>query len=328
MNRTKISTFLATIASFTLLAACTSGGAPEDIADGGSWQPDGDVSFVVPANAGGGQDLMARTIADGFQKGDDDLTIAVENRPGGSSAVGYAHVQQMEGDPEALITATVSLLSLPLTTDVSYTWDSFTPVAMIGEDQAMAVVRSDSDFQSLSDAVTAASSGMVSVGVAGQDGPDAVTLQLLTDETGGNFQPVVFQSGAESVTALLAGDIDIAILNPGEVVGQLDSGDARAVAVFSDERYPEDSDLADVPTAIEQGIDVSFGQLRGIVAAPGITEAQQQYWIEQVEEYSTSPEYEQYLEDNMMIGKVLSGDEFAEYMSGQAAQLEQVLGQQ
>lgn len=327
MIRWKRQAALLSTSSLVLLTACSSAGTAEsDGADGSSWEPTRDVSFVVPANAGGGQDLMARTMAEGFQAVDEGLTIAVENRPGGSSAVGYSYVQQREGDAEMLITATISLLSLPITTDVSYTWESFTPIAMIGEDQALAVVREDSEHETLTDAVDAASTSMVRVGVAGQDGPDAVTLRLLAEETRGEFQQVVFQSGAESVTALLAGDIDVAILNPNEVAGQLESGDVRALAVFSEERYPEDSSLGEVPTAAEQGVEVSLGQLRGIVAPPGLSESQQEYWVDAVEKYTKTPEYEAYVEGSLMIPKFLAGDEFADYMAEQESILTEALG--
>ncbi|WP_293783641.1 hypothetical protein, partial [uncultured Aeromicrobium sp.] len=145
MDRTIRYAALLSISAIVALSACSGAGNSDAHDDVTSWAPERDVVFVVPANAGGGQDLMARTMAEGLQAQDQNLTIAVENRPGGSSAVGYAHVQQREGNPELLITATISLLSLPLTTDVTYTWESFTPIAMIGEDQALAVVRDDSE---------------------------------------------------------------------------------------------------------------------------------------------------------------------------------------
>uniref|UniRef100_UPI0025E2E93F tripartite tricarboxylate transporter substrate-binding protein n=1 Tax=uncultured Aeromicrobium sp. TaxID=337820 RepID=UPI0025E2E93F len=189
------------------------------------------------------------------------------------------------------------------------------------------VVRDDSEHESLTDVVGEASSGMVRVGVAGQDGPDAVTLQLLAAESGGDFRQVVFQSGAESVTALLAGDIDMAILNPNEVAGQLESADVRALAVFSEERYPEDSFLGEVPTATEQGVDVSLGQLRGVVAPPGLTDAQQRYWVDLVEEYTRSPEYDAYVEASLMLPRFLAGEEFADYMAEQEELLRKVIGQ-
>lgn len=330
MNSSKTRVILGGAAAVALLAACGSdggnGGNGAGAGDGGAWEPEDRVTFVVPANAGGGQDLMARAMAEGFQQVDDDLQINVENRPGGSSAVGYAHVQQQEGDPEVIITATISAVSLPLTTEVSYTWESFTPIGMIAEDQTMAVVRDDSELQDLNDAVDAASDGLVRVGVAGQDGPDAVTLTLWEMETGVEFQPVVFQSGAESATALLAGDIDISFVSPNEAVGQLEAGDVRALAVFSDEGYPDDSPLADVPTAMEQGIDVSLGQLRGIFAAPGITTEQRTYWEDIVVAYTETEEYEEYVESGLMQDRLLVGAEFEDYLADLEASLAQVLG--
>ncbi|MGC5617697.1 Bug family tripartite tricarboxylate transporter substrate binding protein [Georgenia sp. Z1491] len=308
-----------------VLAACSGGDADSGETSDGEWSPEQDVSFIVPANAGGGQDIFARSMADSFSQTDDDVTVVVENRPGGSSATGSSYVQQQEGDPHFLLTATISTLSLPITTDVSYTWESFTPIAMVGTDVSIAVVRADSGWDSLEGVID--DSSEVRAGVAGQDGPDSVTLDVLIGETGSEFDRVVFQSGAEIVTAILAGNIEMAVVNPNEVAGQLESGDLVAVAVFADERYPEDSALGDIPTAVEQGYDVSVSQLRGVLAPAGITEEQRAYWEDMVEAYTESEAYDSYIESSLLQPEFLTGDEFESYLGEQVELLEGVLAE-
>ncbi|MGC5626906.1 tripartite tricarboxylate transporter substrate binding protein [Georgenia sp. Z1344] len=310
-----------------ILAACSSSddnGGGEGGGDG-AWSPERDVNYVVPANAGGGQDLFARAMADSFAQTDDSVTVVVENRPGGSSATGSSYVQQQEGDPHFLLTATISTLSLPITTDVSYTWESFTPIAMVGTDVSIAVVRADSEWDSLEAVVEDAAN--VRAGVAGQDGPDSVTLDVLINETGSEFDRVVFQSGAEIVTAILAGNIEMAIVNPNEVAGQLESGDLVAIAVFADERYPEDSDLGDIPTAAEQGYDVAVSQLRGVLAPPGITDEQRTYWEDMVEAYTETEAYDTYIESSLLQPQFLTGEELENYLAEQEELLQGVLGE-
>lgn len=318
------STIYATAALFPfLLTACDSAASTSGADEG--WKPDGNAQFVVPADAGGGQDLMARSMAEGFEAADGDLTISVENMPGGSSAVGYEYVQQMEEDAETLITGTVSVLTLPLTTDVSYTWDSFTPIAMIGEDQGIAVVRDDSEFDDLGDLVEASASDHIRAAVSGRDGPSDLILRMLAGETGGDFGAVTFQSGAEGITALLAGDVEVAFMTPNEAAGQLEAGDMRALAVFGEEGFPEDSLLGDVPTAVEQGVDVTLGQFRGVFAPGGITEEQRDYWASLTEEYTQTDEYDEYVERGLMVGRFLEAEEFEEYLTEQEANLAEVV---
>src|SRR5690606_6916817 len=95
----------------------------------------------------------------------------------------------------------------------------------------------------------------------------------------------------------------------------LEAGEVRALAVFGDEGYPEDSPLADVPTAVEQGIDVSLGQLRGVFAAPGISDEQRAYWEDIVVGYTETEEFDAYVESGLMQERLLVGSEFEDYLA-------------
>src|SRR5699024_1740381 len=120
--------------------------------------------------------------------------------------------------------------------------------------------------------------GAIRVGISSKGSLDDIQIGNLEDETGAKFRRVVSGSGGDVVTQLLGGSVDAGVLNPGEVIGQLEAGKLKALAVFSSDRL-EGKELEDVPTAKEQGADVTIGQWRGVLAPPGITKAQTQYWI-------------------------------------------------
>jgi putative tricarboxylic transport membrane protein len=309
----------------TTVTAC--GGSASSSAEGdGAWSPSGNVTMLVPFAAGGGSDVAGRTIASAIEAAEQDLAITVENRDGGSGAVGYAHFRGQEGNAETLLATETALLALPQGGNVDWTYEDFTPIAQVAEDFTLLVVPADSDIETCMDVVDRAKSERVVAGISGEYGLDNVVFSLTEDETGVKFDRVAFESGGELVAALLGGHIDIASLNPGEVIGQIQSGDLKAPCVFAPERY-EYGELKDVPTAEEQGIPVSFAQFRGVIAPGGITDEQRDYWIETMEAAMETPEYEAYIEDNYLQPTSNTGDDFVAYLEENQAKLEQAVGQ-
>jgi putative tricarboxylic transport membrane protein len=273
--------------------------------------------------AGGGSDLSGRAIAAGLEDGT-GLNISVENREGGSGAVGYSYFLQQQGKDNFLLASETALVALPLTQDVEFDYTSFTPIMKVGDDYTLLVVGPDSPFETCSDVVEAAASDRVVAAVSGATSLDEIVFSLVEDETGVEFDRVPFDSGSEVLAALLGGQIDVASLNPGEVLGQLESGDLKALCAFSEERYEYEA-LADIPTATEQGIEVAFAQYRGFIAPGGISEEAKEFWIDAAKEYEKSDAYATYIEENVMQATALYGDDFAEYLEGNSADLESVL---
>jgi putative tricarboxylic transport membrane protein len=300
----------AAAASVALAAACTNPSAADSE---GSWTPEGDVTMVVPFSAGGGSDLSGRAMAAGLEKVQPDLTATVENRDGGSGAVGYSYFMSKQGDPNYVLATETALLALPLTQDVEFDHKSFTPIMKVGEDYTLMVVPQDAPYETCPDVVDAAKSGRIVAGISGVTGLDNVVFKMTEQLTGAKFDRVPFESGSELTAALLGGQIDIGSLNPGEVIGQLESGDLKALCAFAPERYDYPA-LADIPTAKEQGLDVSFAQYRGLLAPGGISEAEKQGWVEAAQKFAESPAYDKYIETNYMQPKVAFGEEFDAYL--------------
>jgi putative tricarboxylic transport membrane protein len=321
-----------TLAGATVLglAGCGGGGSDQDQqGDGGgsAWEPSENVVVIVPFAAGGGSDLFGRSMASGIEEVRSDLNVNVENRVGGSGAVGYSYLLEQAGDPHFLLASEPAVIALPLTQDTPFELSDFTPIAQLAEDATLLVTGQDSSYQSLSDVIDAAEEGQVKVGISGVSGLDNIVMTLVEEETGVSFQRVVFGSGGELVTSLLSGDIDIASLNPGEVIGQIESGDMRALVVFADDPY-EGEPLANVPTAKDEGVDVSFTQWRGALGAGEITDAQRQYWIDTLTQWTETEDYNSYINDNFLLNTVRTGQEFQEYLTGYAETVEKVLSRQ
>jgi len=311
--------------SVAALTACSSAAGQPASSDGanGGFEPD-DVRMVVPFAAGGGSDVSGRAIASGLEA-ITGATITVENREGGSGAVGYSNFLAQEGNGNYLLASETALLALPLTTEVDFDYTSFTPIMKLGDDYTLMVVPADSEFETCSDVVDAAKKDGVVAAVSGAVSLDEVVFTLIEQDQDVEFDRVPFEGGSEVIAGLLGGQVEVGSLNPSEVLGQLESGDLRALCALSEERY-EYEELADIPTAIEQGIDVAFAQFRGFIAPGGISDEARQYWIDAAEEFAASDDYAAYIEENLMQANALYGDEFVSYLEQNSSDLEAVVG--
>jgi putative tricarboxylic transport membrane protein len=302
-------------------ASCNGPGAAQA---NGPWSPTGDITMVVPFKAGGGSDLSGRAMAGGLEKTGKGLTVKVENRDGGSGAVGYSYFLTKKGNPKYVLATETALLALPLTQQVKFDYKSFTPIMKIGEDFTLAVVPKNSPMTTCADLVSAAKSGRVVAGISGKTGLDNIVFTLTEQQSGAKFDRVPFESGSELMAALLGGQVQVASLNPGEVTGQLKAGRLKALCAFAEKRY-EYPELAGIPTAKEQGIDVTFAQFRGLLAPGGLTDAEQQGWIKAAEAFAASPEYDAYVKSNYLQPTKAYGADFATYLAGNNQLLTKVL---
>lgn len=302
------------------LTACAMPSAGGD----GSFEP-GEVTMIVPFTAGGGSDASGRAIASGLE-GVADANISVENRDGGSGAVGYSYFLGQAGNGNTLLATETALLALPLTQDVEFEYTDFTPIMKVGDDYTLLVVKRDSEFKTCADVVDAAGSERVVAGISGATSLDNVVITMVEQEMDVEFDRVPFESGSELVAALLGDQIEVASLNPSEVIGQLESGDLKALCALSEERYEYD-ELADIPTAKEQGIDVAFAQFRGFLAPGGVPESAEEYWVDAAEEFQATDAYTSYIEDNFMVAAPVYGTEFADYLEQYNADLAAALDQ-
>jgi len=305
------------------LAGC--GGAGQGGGAGGSgWEPTQNVVMIIPFAPGGGSDILGRAMSAGLEQVRSGLNISVENRPAGSGAVGYSYLLEQTGDPHFLLASETTAVALPIATDAPFRWDDFTPVAQIGEDATLVVTRQDAPYGSLPEAIEAAKQERMNVGVTGATSLDAIVTALIERDQDVTFEEVVFESGAEIVTALLGGDLGIATLNPSEVIGQLESGDLRALSAVNEERYEGDL-LADVPTAKEEGIDVTFTQYRGLFAAGGIQPEERKYWEDAIVAWTETKDYDDYIKDNFLIPLLRKGSQFEDYLEGYEKEVEAAL---
>ncbi|MDA3627618.1 tripartite tricarboxylate transporter substrate binding protein [Saccharopolyspora sp. WRP15-2] len=302
---------LAVLSAVALLGGCALGSAGQDQA--GAPRPVGAVTMVVPFAAGGGSDISGRAMAAGLTSVRPQMRVDVDNREGGQGAVAYSYLLSKAGSPNYLLATETSLLVLPLSVDVAFSYRSFTPIMKLGEDYTLLVALPSSPITSCAQAVDQSRHRRVLAGISGALGPDAVVFSEMERVAGGDFDTVPYEGGGETMAAVLGGQVELASLNPSEVMGQLRAGELKALCVFADQRYTYPQ-LADIPTSVEQGIPVSFAQFRGMIAPGGLSPEATEHWISAARSFAESPAYTEYVASEFLQPRVAFGQDFAAYL--------------
>lgn len=288
--------------------------------------PEKPIEFTVPFAAGGGSDIMARTIAAIVER-EKILPhpLVVVNRPGASGVLGYMHVGQKTSDPYAVTTATNSFVIQPLLGKMKLTYRDYTLVAGLALDEFVLVVPASSPHRTVRDLIEAARRAPKGVKVGGTSAPsiDSIITHLLEKATGVQFNFIAFKSGGEVMTNLLGGHIDVASANPGEALTQIQAKKARVLASASAKRL---ASLADVPTLRESGIDVVVTQWRGVAAPKGLPKDAEAVLVSAFKRLSDSKMWqEKYLAENNLTPFYLAPEEFRRYLEADAEKTRQVL---
>lgn len=303
-----------TFAAIAACAAATAFAAPALAGDYGTERLDYTIAF----GPGGGNDRMSRIVVDILRSYDLYAgDIVVENREGGSGAVGFSYVARHEGDPQRLTSTSGNFIGTPLVSDTDWTYADFTPVALLASDAMLLVVRADAGFADVDAFVDAANAGRITIAGSGSAGPERVTAELFAQAAEIEFEYVPIGSGGELVTALTSGSVDAVVANPSEVSGQLEAGTLKALA-FSD--TARSTNNPDVPTFMELGYDFSFSLPRGVVMPGGVDPEVQAWWVSTLQQVIETPEWQEYLVKNGMSGNPIWGDDFGAYLADTSAQ--------
>jgi len=305
------------ITAAPLATALAQSGAAVPSLPKSTWKPERPVDFVVQASAGGGSDLFARTMASIMTK--DKIVgvpINVVNKPGGSGAVAYSYVNTKRGDPHVIATATSSYLTTPIQGHSPVSYKNFINVAVLCVEDYVAVVRTQSPYKTLKDLVEAAKKKPNGVRIGGSSvgSSDNIIENRLEKAAGIELNYIVFNSGGEANAALLGGSVDLAGPNPSEAAQLIQAGRLRPLAMFSPERL---ANWPDVPTAREQGYDVTLEQHRGVILPGGLTEQQSLYWQNAMVQLFQSDGFKKYMKDNGLRPLLKVGKDSEKYIAEQ-----------
>jgi putative tricarboxylic transport membrane protein len=277
---------------------------------------------VAPAKPGGGFDLTCR-IAAAALEGILKTPMQVTFMPGGIGAVAFKQFATTRSHEGNVLVAhsSGSLLNIAVGKYGKFTADDVRFVASAGADYGAVVVRADSNFTNLASLMAALKSNPAGtlIGAGGSIGSqDWVKAALLLQAAGGKpkaMRYVAFDGGGEAISNLLSGNIEVYTGDISELRAHVRGGKLRVLAVLADQRLPVP--FEQVPTAKEQGFDVSWTLFRGFYMGKNVSEADYQFYAHAFAQAYKTAEFARIREERGLYEFSMSGQAFHEHVKRQ-----------
>ncbi|WP_409520989.1 Bug family tripartite tricarboxylate transporter substrate binding protein [Pantoea sp.] len=286
----------------------------------------GRTECIAPAKPGGGFDLTCKLLQVTLQEtGQIKTPMRVTYMPGGVGAVAYnAIIAQRPAEAGTVVAFSGgSLLNLSQGKFGRYTVDDVKWLAAVGTDYGMVAVREDAPWKTLGELMAAMKEDptKVVVGAGASIGSqDWMKTALLAREAGidpRKMRYVAFEGGGEPVTALLGNHIQVVSGDMSEMVPHLQGGKMRVLAVMADQRLP--GQLAEIPTAKEQGFNVVWPVIRGYYLGPKVSDADYQWWEAAFKKMVETPEFKKQRDLRGLFEFNLTGQALDSYVKKQVA---------
>lgn len=234
--------------------------------------PDKPIRFVVPYTPGGGTDTVTRHLADAIAR-ETRWNFVIDNKPGAGGSIGIDQVAKSAPDGYTIAMGQTSNLAINPAAMAHMPFDAakdVVPVAFVAEVPMVLVVRADKPWKSLGDLVTAAKAagGGLNQALAGTGTVGHLAGVMLASKAGFKAADVPYKGAAPALTDLLGGQTDFMFATPQAVLGMLQSGKLRALAVTSARRVAA---MPNVPTVAEQGYPGFLAVDWKVVVAPAAT---------------------------------------------------------
>jgi len=328
--RTRATRLIALVAGLALASsACgvTSTDSSDSAQDAG--KPLSDLRIMVPNSPGGGYDITARTAAKVME--DEKVTTGTEvfNLEGAGGTVGLARTVNEKGNARLAMLMGLGVVGASYTNKSQATLADTTPIVRLVEEYGAVMVPKDSPYRTIDDLVKAWKADPSSISIGGGSspgGPDHLLPMQLAKAVGIDPTKVKFVSydgGGDLLPALLGDKLDAATSGVGEYKDQIANGDIRVLATSGDKRIPG----VDAPTLEESGIDLVFTNWRGVVAPPGISNADRARLVAAFDTMHDTAEWKQALKDNGWIDAFQTSKAFGAFLHAQDQRVANTLGE-
>ena len=224
------------------------------------------VELIVPFSPGGGSDILARLVADGLAKRLGQSFVVI-NRPGANTNLGMLSVVRAQPDGYTLLLASLGLAANPslyakLKLDPLV---DLAPITLVANAPTVLVVPPSLPVASLPEFIAYAKvrPGELNFASFGAGSGAHLAAELFMSLTGTRLVHVPYSGGAPAATGVMTGQVQALFSSALPVLGLIQAGKLRALAIASDRRSAM---LPDVPTFREGGLDFRTGTWFGLLA--------------------------------------------------------------
>ena len=211
------------------------------------------IRIIVPTPAGGPVDVMARVLANALPAvlGQN---VFIENKPGAGNSIGSRQAAAADPDGYTLMVSAASglIMSPMIVRNAGYDASSFAPIALIAETPQVLVIKPQLPFQSVAELVAYAKAnpGKLNYSTGGIGTLPHLNAELFKSASGANILHVPYKGGGPSLTAVVAGEVQMTFDTVSTSLQLIQDGKLRALAIVGRKRAPE---LPDVPAMPEIG---------------------------------------------------------------------------
>jgi tripartite-type tricarboxylate transporter receptor subunit TctC len=279
--------------------------------------PGRDIKLVVQAAPGGLSDTVSRVIASQMEPSL-GVPVVCENKPGAAGALAFSFVSRKPADGYTLGHAPVELAILKTLGYTSVTPETVDPLCLVSKTRPVLVVRAASDaasFPALVDALRKRP-GYYIAGNSGTGSIWHLNTLLMEQALQLKLVHVPFGGSSASITNLMGGHIDLAVMGVGEALPQIRAGSLRALAVFDVDRTPL---LAETPSVAELGHSFGAVAWSGFFAPKGIPDEARQRLQPAFRAAFDSALFQEVCQERAMEPVYLDSQEFSQFARQQAA---------
>jgi tripartite-type tricarboxylate transporter receptor subunit TctC len=271
--------------------------------------PTGPITLTIGQDPGGSTDLIGRALAEVASE-ELGVPMPVVNKPGANGALAAQELATQAPDGQHIMVINASLISItPLAVpeDEAIDITDYEVVTGISQDDYVLVANPASGYATVEDLVAATEP--VDYGTTGVGTGSQLSQELLFKQAGIEGTAIPFDGGSPALTAVLGNQVDVASVQLGEAIGQIQAGAVTPIVTFSTERNPY---LPDTPTAVEAGYDVPVAQYRAIAAPKGtpapVLDRLRQAFTAAFE----SPQYQEFNTQNLLTPHEIDGAQVIE----------------
>ena len=284
--------------------------------------PTRDISFIVPWNAGGSNDVAIRALDPILRE--HGIKIVIENVVGATGSIGMRRIASSAPDGYTIGMGTSSTLALIAQGKTNLKNSEFTHIARVSTDPLLLLVPAAAPQKSLDDFIGYMKSkpDKVSVGTPGNYNINHIFASMTARAAGVNYVNVPYTGGAKVVGDLLGNHVDAGVLKPSETLGQILDGQLRPLGVFANERLEL---FPDVPTFKDKGFDVfPYGpvvQMAWIVAPANLPADVRTKLLTAFRSAITDPRFKEFAKKNAFLVDDMTGDALTKEVDNVAAAL-------
>lgn len=319
--------------SISLLVGCSSAGKSSSNEVGSQTPtesksdfPTGPITLIVPYSAGGATDVGCRVLASEVEKilG---VPVVIENKPGAAGWIGQTEMLKAKKDGYTLAATNLPALVggyLDPAQKRTNTYKDFAPIINYTSDFCTISVHPDEKrFTDFKELIEYAKTNEVTVAVGSTNGDDYILMVKINKAFGTKLIPVVSQGGASSLTNLMGGHVDTAILNVSETVAPAENSQIKPLAVGAPERVKEF--LPDLPTIKEiMNVEVESASSRGVCAAAGVPADRLEILIDAFTKAANSESFKSKLNAQSLPVIIAAGDDYLNYFEKAESEMKEM----